>query len=289
ARSERLAQRKAQRLERGFEDVVAVASAEHAEVERNVRIVRERAEEVVVDPDGERAPVVGAAAGVEGGVHQRVVHGDRRIAVALAGGGDLVPQRKADGDGHVLNEVVAQVAGCLHLELEAGIPGEGLEHVVQEPVGGPDRRWSGFLGSPPVAVIRAPIRQAIARRRAFRSDGDAAGREAVAGRGLLGARPALTGRTCARRRGVRSDAPGATRLRLSSGPAPRPSDRHTYPRLTGLPKNGAHATNSRVMARASIAPVYSAMPSTAAATPLAASARKSSIPAMPPAAWSGCR
>src|SRR6185437_7240203 len=58
-------------------------------------------------------------------------------------------------------------------------------------------------------------------------------------------------------------------------------------RLSRLPFYDRHSVNSSATARGSTAPVYSAMPTIAAATPRSASARRSLTPVIPPAAYAG--
>ena len=61
-------------------------------------------------------------------------------------------------------------------------------------------------------------------------------------------------------------------------------DPHLDPRFLGFAGDNGHSPNSEAAARGSMAPVYRAMPTIAAATPRSASARTSARVAIPPAA-----
>src|SRR5687767_6949245 len=65
------------------------------------------------------------------------------------------------------------------------------------------------------------------------------------------------------------------------------NDLEAHARLGRLSFDDAHSLNSSAVCQGSIAPVYNAMPTIAAATPRSASARRSAMEAMPPDAYTG--
>ncbi len=120
--------------------MVPVVAAQHAHVQREPGVLREGTEEVIVEAGRQGAAVEEATAQIQRGLDEGIVHGDDGVTVACARGRRLLAQSEAERDGDVLDEVVAQVACRRHLEREAGVAGEGSEHVVQEGVGGGDGR-----------------------------------------------------------------------------------------------------------------------------------------------------
>ncbi len=159
---ERGTQREAKRLERRLDDVMTVAAAQDAHVQRQGRIVGEGAQEMVVERRWHGTAIEGAAAEVERDVYERIVHRHGHIAVARARRGYLVAQRQAERDGDILDQVMAQVAGGVHAQLHAGIAGERGQHVVEEGHGRGNARFGrggGFAGQhdPDARLARVPL------------------------------------------------------------------------------------------------------------------------------------
>jgi len=75
-RARRVAQREPERLEAGLVDVVVVLALHHDVVQRDARLHREGAEEVLQHLVGHRDVAVGPVDEVDGDEHERVVHRD---------------------------------------------------------------------------------------------------------------------------------------------------------------------------------------------------------------------
>jgi hypothetical protein len=120
-----------------------VASAKDADVKRHDRVIGERPHPVLVQRARKRSLVIGPAAKVEGGMHERVVHRHGAITVPGCGRRRHLPNRGPERDGNVLNEVVAQVSLRVHLEVQTRIPCQRREHVVQKLLARGDTRRSG--------------------------------------------------------------------------------------------------------------------------------------------------
>src|SRR6266511_2471444 len=156
----RLGQRPSHGLEHGLRDVMQVLPVVHVDVQRDLGVEGERAEEVleqveiqVPDPRPPERHVedeIGPSGDVHGGVEQRLVHGQERGAVA--DDARLVARRLAEGfaqtDADVLDRVVEihlVVTAGVHCQVHQSVLGPGLEHVVEERDARLDLRGAGAV------------------------------------------------------------------------------------------------------------------------------------------------
>ena len=162
-----LAQRAGDRLVLGLGDVVRIAAVERAHVQRDARVHGERLEHVPVDDGVVRRLAAGnrevqhvirlagvhavrPAGHVDGGVRQRLVHRDERVAepadaLLVA---ERLAERLAQHDRGVLDGVVSldlDVALGVHRQVEARVAAERGQHVVVERDAGADVGLSGAV------------------------------------------------------------------------------------------------------------------------------------------------
>ena len=143
------------RLEERLRDVVGVAAADEVEVQVEAAVVHEGPEEVLEELGRQVADALGPELHAEvqprpaREVDDRAAEGlvERDVGVAEADDALLVAERLlqglAEGDPDVLDRVVGvhvQVALAADVEVEAGVGGEGGEHVVEEADAGADPR-----------------------------------------------------------------------------------------------------------------------------------------------------
>src|SRR6056297_2784883 len=127
-----LSQSESRGLDRGFHHVVPVASAVHHDVQRRTEVVGEALQEVLPQVRGKRALVPRPTTHVDRGADERVVHRHGGGPVALGFRRDLLAEGEPERDRDVLHQVVLHVAGGAERQSEAGVSGEGLDHVGQE-------------------------------------------------------------------------------------------------------------------------------------------------------------
>ena len=156
----RLAQRPRERLERGLDHVVRVRAGFDPQVQRQLRRVGERAEELLRQLVLEAARRArrqlrleqreGTAGDVDRAARARLVHRHRRRAVA--GDARAVAQRLverlAEHDRRVLGGVVRarlQIARDRHVEIQPPVPREQVEHVVEKAHAGRARARAGAV------------------------------------------------------------------------------------------------------------------------------------------------
>src|SRR5712691_1518553 len=143
----RFRQRPSHRLEDGLGDVMQVLAVVHRHVQRELRVERDGAEEVLeqvqVEVRDPRPPErhiedqVRPTRDVHRRMYQRFVH--RQKGVSIAGDALLVAhrllERLAEADADVLHRVVqvhVQVAPGIHGKVHQAVLGPGLQHVVEE-------------------------------------------------------------------------------------------------------------------------------------------------------------
>src|SRR2546428_618956 len=142
-----LRERAADRLEHGLRDVVQVVAVVHGDVQRDLRVERERAEELLQEvaveigdaaarhrhaEDEERPPRDVHRGGDEGLVHRDRRGAEAHDALLVA---ERLFDRLTEHDADVLDRVVLidlDVALCLDGEVHEPVLGERLQHVAEE-------------------------------------------------------------------------------------------------------------------------------------------------------------
>src|SRR5438552_12261251 len=156
----RFGQRAADGLERSLRDVVEVLAIVHVDVQRDLGVEGEGAEEILEQveveirdprpPHGHVEHEKRPAGDVHGCVEKRLVHGQERGAVAHDARpvAQRLPERLAETDPDVLDrvmEVHLEVAVSVHGQVHEPVLGPGLEHVAEEGNAGLDLGGAGAV------------------------------------------------------------------------------------------------------------------------------------------------
>src|SRR5438094_824470 len=92
---QRVTERQPERLEGGFYNVMAVASAQHEDVDRRPRLVAERSHPVIVKTARQRSLVIRSSADIDRHLHQSIVHRHHAISVSRGTGWNDLSKRAA--------------------------------------------------------------------------------------------------------------------------------------------------------------------------------------------------
>src|SRR5918999_5819217 len=122
---------------------MTVGPSKDAQVHGDTRVVGERAHPVIVERARQRTAIIRTPADVERAVYERVVHRNGTIAVTSGTLRDQVGQCRANADRYVLDQVMLEVTTGMHPKVEAGVPRQRHEHVVEESGAGIDVRAAG--------------------------------------------------------------------------------------------------------------------------------------------------
>src|ERR1700733_4567015 len=148
---QRRPQRAANRLEAGFDHVMCVLPA-HRQMQRRAEALCQGAKEVRHQLAGQLADLfaaevtleheVGAAGQVDRDLRLALIHRQQKTVAADPGlVAERLAQRLADGQRAILDRVMlidVQIPAAAQLQLKAAVPGELLEHVIEESDAGLD-------------------------------------------------------------------------------------------------------------------------------------------------------
>src|SRR5438552_10139743 len=79
---QRVTERQPERLEGGFHNVMAVAAAQHEDVDRRPRLVAERSHPVIVKTARQRPLVIRSSANIDRHLDQSIVHRHHAISIS---------------------------------------------------------------------------------------------------------------------------------------------------------------------------------------------------------------
>ena len=112
-------------------------------MQRCFRVVGKRTQEVIVQRRGQRSAVIRSPADIEHHLNQGIVHGHGPFTITRASSRRVGGNGLAECDRHVFDEMMTQVAGGLHVEVDAGIARKGDQHMIEKRVTGFDARRAG--------------------------------------------------------------------------------------------------------------------------------------------------